>query len=119
MKLTDYAWEIYDIAKANDMDVGVGRDMFLANLENAGQEGLPHYEGADGVDYIALGQEWGAMSAEEQRTQKAMYNQVTRAHYADLAQCRRNGDREGFDAILAGAVEEYEAEHDPAGQAGE
>lgn len=119
MKLTDYAWEIYDIAKANDMDVGVARDMFVANLENAGVEGAPHYAGADGLDYTALGREWGAMSAEEQRNQKAMYNEVTRSHYTDLAECRRNGDREKFDAIIANAVEEYEAEHNPTEQAGE
>lgn len=119
MKLTDYAWDIYDIAKANDKDVGVGRDMFIANMENAGQEGLPYYKGAESVDFVALGKEWSAMTAEERHDQKTMYNEVTRAHYADLTQCRRNGDREAFDAILANAVEEYEAEHNPTEQAGE
>ena len=110
MKLTDYAWEIFDIAKEQDKDVGVARDMFISNLDNAGKEGLPYYAGADGLDYTALGKEWGAMSAEDRHNQKAMYNQVTRAHYADLAQCRCSDDREKFDGIIANAVEEYEAE---------
>lgn len=110
MKLTDYAWEIFDIAKEQDKDVGVARDMFIANLDNAGKEGLPYYAGADDLDYTALGKEWGAMSAEDRHNQKTMYSEVTRAHYADLAQCRRNGDREKFDGIIANAVEEYEAE---------
>ena len=54
MKLTDYAWEIYDIAKEQDKDVGVARDMFLANIKNAGEDALPYYEGAEEVDYLAL-----------------------------------------------------------------
>ena len=119
MDLMEYKEEIIAIARANDVSWDVGRDMFLANLENAGVEGAPHYAGADGLDYTALGKEWGAMSAEEQRAQKTMYNEVTRSHYTDLAECRRNGDREKFDATIANAVEEYEAEHNPTEQAGE
>lgn len=54
MKLIDYKNEIIAIAKANDMPWDVGRDMFLANIRNAGDDSLPHYAGADDVDYLAL-----------------------------------------------------------------
>lgn len=105
MKLTDYTWEIFDIAKEQDKDIGVARDMFVANLENAGVEGAPHYAGADSLDYTALGKEWGAMSAEEQWEAKEAFTALTREHYQELTACRREGDREGFEAIVAEAGE--------------
>ena len=102
MKLTDYAWEIFDIAKEQDKDIGVGRDMFVANLENAGVEGAPHYAGADGLDYAALKGEWEAMTAQEQGEAKEAFTALTREHYQALTACRREGDREGFEAICKG-----------------
>lgn len=54
MKLINYKNEIRAIARANDVDIGVARDMFLANVRNAGNKGLPYYAGADAVDYVAL-----------------------------------------------------------------
>lgn len=57
LNLIDYKQEIVAIAKANDAAWDVARDMFLANVRNAGQDTLPYYEGADGVDWEALHQE--------------------------------------------------------------
>lgn len=54
MKLMDYKQEIIAIGKENDVAWDVARDMFLANIRNAGDASLPHYAGADGVDYKAL-----------------------------------------------------------------
>lgn len=54
LNLIDYKAEIVAIAKANDAAWDVARDMFLANVRNAGQDTLPYYEGADGVDWEAL-----------------------------------------------------------------
>lgn len=54
MKLITYKKEIIAIAKANDKPWDVARDMFLANVRNAGNGELPHYPGADEVDYAAL-----------------------------------------------------------------
>lgn len=54
MKLITYKKEIVSIAKANDVPWDVARDMFLANIRNAGSPELPHYAGADEVDYLAL-----------------------------------------------------------------
>ena len=54
LNLIDYKQEIVAIAKANDAAWDVARDMFLANVRNAGQDTLPYYEGADGVDWEAL-----------------------------------------------------------------
>lgn len=106
MKLVDYTWEIYEIAKKQDKDIGVARDMFIANMENAGDETLPYYEGADDVDYIALGKEWCAMTAQEQWDEKNLYKTVTRGNRAQLAKYRAANDRKGFDAVIAQAVEE-------------
>ena len=54
MKLHEYTQEIFNISAANDVSWDVGKDMFLANIRNAGQDGLPYYHGADGLDYAAL-----------------------------------------------------------------
>ena len=54
MNLMDYREEIVAIAKANDVSWDVGRDMFLANIRNAGDHALPYYQGANEVDYLAL-----------------------------------------------------------------
>lgn len=57
LNLIDYKNEIVAIAKANDAAWDVARDMFLANVRNAGQDTLPYYEGADGVDWEGLHQD--------------------------------------------------------------
>ena len=54
MKLHSYINEILDIAKAEHMSMDVAVNMFLANVKNAGDSSLPHYKGADHVDYAAL-----------------------------------------------------------------
>lgn len=54
MKLHTYINEILDIAKAEHMSMDVAVNMFLANVKNAGDSSLPHYKGADNVDYAAL-----------------------------------------------------------------
>ena len=53
MKLHTYINEILDIAKAEHMSMDVAVNMFLANVKNAGDSSLPHYKGADQVDYAA------------------------------------------------------------------
>ena len=57
LNLMNYKNEIVAIAKANDAAWDVARDMFLANVRNAGQDTLPYYEGADGVDWEGLHQD--------------------------------------------------------------
>lgn len=105
MKLTDYTWEIFEIAKEQDVDIGVARDMFIANLENAGEAGAPHYAGADGLDYGALKGAWEAMAGQERGEAREAFTALTRAHYKALTACRREGDREGFEAIVAESCE--------------
>ena len=53
--LNTYKNEITAISKANgNVDIGVATDMFLANIHNSGQPELPHYAGADQIDYLTL-----------------------------------------------------------------
>ena len=53
--LKNFKNEITAISKANgNVDVGVATDMYLANIRNAGNPELPHYAGADQIDYLAL-----------------------------------------------------------------
>lgn len=65
MKLITCKKEIVSIAKANDVPWDVARDMFLANVRNAGNPGLPHYPGADEVDYAALRDKLPAQGTQE------------------------------------------------------
>ena len=65
MKLITYKEEIRAISRENNVGWDVARDMFLANIRNAGVEGDPHYAGADQVDYKALQAEIPALGTQE------------------------------------------------------
>lgn len=107
MNFSKYLWEMWDIAKENKMDVGVGRDMFWANLNNHGDEDAPHYAGADQLDYAQMSAKWKAMTQEEQWEQKIVCGYVSRSKYGSLVKARRAGDRETWEEIVAAGVEEY------------
>jgi hypothetical protein len=64
MKLITYKEEIRAISRENNVGWDVARDMFLANIRNAGVEGAPHYAGADQVDYKALQAEIPALGTQ-------------------------------------------------------
>ena len=72
--LKNYKNEINAIAIANDMPWDVGKDMFVANIQNAGGEGAPYYAGADKVDYKALKVEWNKLSIDEKGKAKNEYD---------------------------------------------
>lgn len=109
LNASKYLWEMWDIAGANDMDVGVGRDMFWANLNNYGKEGAPHYAGADQLDYAALSEAWKAMPQEEQWEQKILCGFISRKYYGALVKARKAGDREKWERIAADAVADFYA----------
>lgn len=102
-----YLWEMWDISKENKMDVGVGRDMFWANLNNHGKEDAPHYLGADHLDWDKLAAAWNAMTEEEQWEQKIICGYVSRSKYGSLVKARRAGDRVTWEEIVAAGVVEY------------
>ena len=53
--LINYAWDILDLGKANHVDNGVARDMFVENLNTFGTDHFSNYPGAE-VDYGCRGQ---------------------------------------------------------------
>lgn len=94
--LIGHAWDIWNIASENAVDVGVARDMFVGNLEGD----APQYSGADIDDWDALKAEWFALSEEERGAIKTEYSSVTQALYKQLSTAFRNGDKEGFNRII-------------------
>lgn len=99
--LINYLWAIMDVAKANGVDVGVGRDMFVANLNNYGIDGAEFYAGADYVDYETASAQWKAMSAAEQAEAKTAAKNCMTDNYEELTEARRVGSRAKFDDIIA------------------
>ena len=97
MKLKTYAWEIYRIAKENNAQTDVARDMFIANLNQK----TDRYKGAN-LDYAALGEQWQAMTVQEQHHEKVEFNQITRAYLVPLSKAWRAKDRAVFDSVIAG-----------------
>lgn len=86
LNLMDYREEIIAIAKANDVSWADARDMFLANIKNAGEDALPYYEGAEEVDYLALKEELPQQGTEE-------YAEMCNAFNRDFEDCGAdNGD---------------------------
>lgn len=88
MNLIEYINEIFDIAVANNMPWDVGADMFLANIRNAGQEGLPYYAGAE-IDYFALQGALFCMTAQEVADMKNEFNEFVRAHIGEIIEARK------------------------------
>lgn len=99
--LINYMWEMLDVAKANGVDVGVGRDMFVANLNNFGIEGAEFYAGAEKMDYEAASEQWKAMSLKEQADAKTAAKKAMQDNYEALTAARREGDTAAFYRVLA------------------
>lgn len=101
MKLTNHIWSIWNIGRENgNADIGVAKDMFIANLEQK----KAAYHGADELDYEALGAAWDELSLEEKTAQREAYGAVTRSRYKDLTAARREDDRETFERVVAETV---------------
>lgn len=79
--LMDFKREIVAIARANNVSWDVGRDMFLANIRNAGNPELPYYKGADHVPWQAL---QTVVPAQQTREYADMCNAFNRAYRASI-----------------------------------
>ena len=72
--LCDYRFEIISIARVNDVAWDVARDMFLANVRNAGSGMYPQYAGADEVNYKELASEVPVIGTVEYRDMCENFN---------------------------------------------
>ena len=90
--LINYMWEMLDVARANGVDVGVGRDMFVANLNNFGIEGAEFYPGAENMDYETASEQWKAMPLKEQAEARTAAKKAFQDNYKELTAARGAGD---------------------------
>lgn len=90
MHLLNFVNAIFDIAKYNDVDYGVAKDMFMANIRNSVDSTLPHYDGANQIDYDALLEHIGEL---EESTIE--FHEVVGEHYHEIVSLRASDD---FDA---------------------
>ena len=88
MDLKKYVNEIIDIAEANGMGWDIGKEMFLANIRNCGNDALPCYPGAY-VDYPALKLELDAMTDEQVADMKNDFNDWYRDNMEAIIKARR------------------------------
>ena len=93
--LKDYTWSIFDVAAENGVDIGVGKDMFLENVE----KGQSVHPGSD-LDYEALSVQWAALTDDERAAQKIEYGKMTRDLYEVLTYLRRAGCNAAFQAAV-------------------
>ena len=61
------------------MSWDIGKDMFIANIQNHGIEDAPYYAGAGNFDYGAIRDEWMALSLEEKGNAKNAFDDWYRA----------------------------------------
>ena len=101
--LINYAWDIMDLGKANGVDNGVAREMFVENLNTYGTDAYPGYGGAD-IDYEAVSRQWQAMSPEDQAAAKTACRDFMTDCYEEISETRRVGSLAKFLDIAA----EYE-----------
>ena len=100
MNLKPYAWNIFEIAKENNEDLGAARRMLVNNIS----QGRAVNGGAD-LDYAALKKEWEAMDGEAQKAALEELNKYitdfsTDAPYHSLCKAFEQGDREAFEKVL-------------------
>lgn len=100
MNLKQYAWNLFEIAKANGEDLGVARRMLIQNI----QEGKGINSGTE-ADFAQMKKEWDAMSGEEQKKAIEELNACisdfgTNAPYHSLCEAFAAGDRTAFERIL-------------------
>lgn len=88
MELKKYVNEIMDIASVNDVSWDVGMDMFIANVQNAGEDGIPYYPGAS-VDYAAMKPEWMEMTLVARAEEKNAFCDYVRANMDEIIAARR------------------------------
>lgn len=96
MKLKDYIWDIYTIAKRYNAQTDVAMDMFVANLNQKSDK----YQGAT-IDYEKLGAEWREMSLQEQHNEKMEFDLITKKYLVPLSKAWRAKDRKAFDIVIA------------------
>lgn len=94
--LFNYVWDIYDVSKANGVDLGIGRDMFCTNLNNYGIEGAEFYEGAK-TDYATVSKDWANV---DKAGAKVGCKELMVSKYDELCEAYTNKDREAFDAVV-------------------
>lgn len=94
--LKHYTFEIFCISDANKMDIGVGRDMFLANV----RAGEHLYIGEKTVpDYQKLKREYDNTDTNSIVKNIQNYTRFIKANYKELAQLFVKKDEEGFKKI--------------------
>ncbi len=98
--LINYAWDILDLGKANHVDNGVARDMFVENLNTFGTDHFSNYPGAE-VDYAALSAAWKALSQSEQAAAKIACKDFMTDCYEEISETRRVGSMAKFYDIAA------------------
>lgn len=96
MKITDYTWEIFDVAKANDVGIEVGCDMFIANMEHK----TATYKGANQFNFEYLGSEWDKLTPQEKVEEKARYEILVRGYFKELTTARRENNKIEFERIV-------------------
>lgn len=96
--IRDYMWDIFDIAKEEDADTGVGLDMFIANIRNKDDEAAPKYGKSVKLDYDAIAK---VINIDEARK---VYRRVTYTFWPQLGAARRLGDRKKFEEIVHGEI---------------
>lgn len=98
MKLHSYVNEIISIGTENGMGWHEGAAMFLANVRNAGDPSLPHYAGAESVDYIGLKPHVDELAGSAQR-----FVEDYRANQSEIIRLRKEGKYDEVTALMEAA----------------
>lgn len=86
-----YIWNIFCIAKENNVDIGVGRDMFMKNVK----EKKEIYSGAN-LDYTKIGEEYENLSSEQRTFELQNYTRITRENFFNLVKYFNENNVEEF-----------------------
>lgn len=86
-----YIWDIFCIARENNVDIGVGRDMFMKNVK----EKKEIYLGAN-LDYNKIGEEYENLSSEQRTFELQNYTRITRENFFNLVKYFNENNMEEF-----------------------
>lgn len=101
--LNKYVNEIIALAKEADTELDNGCKLFLANVKNHGNEDLPHYGGADHLDWAAVGAELCPFTDADEADMITTFYTCYDAHADEIIAARNAGDYDKAVEIMTNA----------------
>lgn len=95
------AWQVWTVATTNNVDIGVGFDMFKTDVWYGEAHTYNTGDALPGYDWKAEQAEWQKVAIHDQITTYAEWHEFQGLYYALLCRAWTAGDRDKFESYVA------------------